>query len=288
MSKLLDVLSRLVTARPWFTILVLLLLTVGLGYGAVHRAPPPETAETLPQGNAVAEALDEIDRLFSDSGEARVTTILFRGDAITPSGLSQMDALLNAVAGNPDVGDLLTPTPAEALLAPSILYKGLLQMGSFESVSQAQIDSAPIPPQFQLGLDALTGNDDDGTPVAVATVRLRETGDERTNDAERTIHELALASQGTLEASTISFIVVEDEYVKATEEGMGPLILLAFLLIAGLLILFLRTATDLLLTLGGLLMAVIWIVGTEGWLGPNALALIGTAQLAHKPWCPSS
>ena len=266
-------LSRAVTARPWLTILVLLVITVLLGAGAERRAPPPETADTLPRGNAVGEALDEIDRLFSDSGEARVTTLLFRGNAITPAGLSQMDALLNDIVADPDIRTLLTPT--DALIGPSSLYKALLQVESFESVSQAEIDSVQIPPQFQLGLDALTGNDDDGTPVAVATVRLRETGDERINDAERKIHELSHASEGTLQASTVSFIVVEDEYVKATEEGMGPLIGLAFLLIAALLILFMRTFTDLLLTLGGLLMAVIWVVGVEGWLGPNALAIIG-------------
>ena len=264
MSKVLDWLSRLVTARPWVTILVLLVITVALGAGAERRAPPPETADTLPQGNAVAEALDEIDRLFSDSGEARVTTVLFRGDGITPAGLSQMDALLIDIAEDPAVRPLLTPN--DALIGPSELYKLLLQVESFESVSQAEIDAAPVPPQFQLGLDALTGNDNDGTSITVATVRLRETGDERINNAERKIHELALASEGTLQASTISFIVVEDEYVRATEEGMAPLIGLAFLLIAGLLILFMRTATDLLLTLGGLLMAVIWIVGAEGWL----------------------
>ena len=273
MSKVLDWLSRLVTARPWVTILVLLAITVALGAGAERRAPPPETADTLPQGNAVAEALDEIDRLFSDSGEARVTTVLFRGEGITPAGLSQMDALLIDIAEDPAVKPLLTSN--DALIGPSGLYKLLLQVESFDSVSQAEIDEAPIPPQFQLGLDALIGNDDDGTPITVATVRLRETGDERINDAERRIHELALASEGTLQASTVSFIVVEDEYVRATEEGMAPLIGLAFLLIAGLLILFMRAATDLLLTLGGLLMAIIWIVGVEGWLGPNALAIIG-------------
>ena len=56
---------------------------------------------------------------------------------------------------------------------------------------------------------------------------------------------------------------------------MAPLIGLAFLLIAALILLFMRTFTDLLLTLSGLFIAVIWIVGTEGWLGPNGLGLIG-------------
>ena len=33
----------------------------------------------------------------------------------------------------------------------------------------------------------MTGTDTDGTPVAVANIRLSDTGDERTGDAERRI-----------------------------------------------------------------------------------------------------
>ena len=156
-----------------------------------------------------------------------------------------------------------------------MLYQVLLQVGDFGSVTQADIDSAPVPPEIQLALDALTGNDEEDNPASIATIRLRDTGDERIDDAERKIHELALASEGSLQVSSVSFIVIEDEYVKATEEGMAPLVGLAFLLIAALILLFMRTFTDLLLTLSGLFIAVIWIVGTEGWLGPNALGLIG-------------
>ena len=273
MSKLLDTLSRVVTARPWVTILVLVIITALLAAGADRRAPPPETSDTLPQGNAVAQAITEIDELFSDSGEARVTTLLFRGEALTPDGLSQMDALLNGIVTEPGVGELLTPT--DPVISPSLLYQVLLQVGDFGSVTQADIDSAPVPPESQLALDALTGNDEEDNPASIATIRLRDTGDERIDDAERKIHELALASEGSMQVSSVSFIVIEDEYVKATEEGMAPLVGLAFLLIAALILLFMRTFTDLLLTLSGLFIAVIWIVGTEGWLGPNGLGLIG-------------
>ena len=259
---------------------MLLIITVLLLAGADRRAPPPETADTLPQGNAVAEegnavaeAIHEIDELFSVSGEARVTTLLFRGEALTPDALSQMHALLNDIVTEPGVGELLTAT--DSVIAPSLLYQVLLQVGDFGSVTQADIDSAPVPPEIQLVLDALTGNDEEGNPASIATIRRRDTGDERIADAERKIHELALASEGPLQASSISFIVIEDEYVKATEEGMAPLIGLAFLLIAALILLFMRTFTDLLLTLSGLFIAVIWIVGTEGWLGPNGLGLVG-------------
>ena len=73
----------------------------------------------------------------------------------------------------------------------------------------------------------------------------------------------------------MSLIVIEDEYKEAIESGMAPLIGLALLLIAGLILLFLRTFSDLLITLTGLVFSLTWIVGAEGWLGPNGLGWIG-------------
>ena len=97
----------------------------------------------------------------------------------------------------------------------------------------------------------------------IATIRLRDTGDERIDDAERRIHGHAIEDEGTLRVSSISSVVIEDEYKKATEEGMLPLIGISFLLIAVLILLFMRAISDLLLTLAGLLMSMIWIVGRK-------------------------
>ncbi len=273
MDNILTWLARLVTARPWITLLVLLLITVALGYGAVHRAPPPETRATLPQGSAVAEALNEIEDLFRETGEANVVTLLFRGDALTPDGLAQMDSLVNEIIADPSVADLLAP--GNSVIAPSLLVMALLQVPDFDSVTQADIDSLQGPPELLGAIDAMTGEDTDGTPVAIATIRVLNTGDERVEEAERRILELARADQGPLTVSSVSPVIVEDEYVKATEEGMAPLVGLAFLLIAALILLFMRTISDLLLTISGLLMSIIWVVGAEGWLGPNALGLTG-------------
>ena len=121
----------------------------------------------------------------------------------------------------------------------------------------------------------MTGTDTDGTQVAIANIRLTDTGDERVKDAERRISELAADSQGPLSVSSLSPAIVEDEYREATETGMAPLIGLALLLIAVLLLVFMRTFSDMLLTLAGLIISLTWIVGAEGWLGPNGLGLIG-------------
>ena len=274
MHNILSWFSRLVTARPWITILVLILITVGLGAGATQRLPPPETVDTLPKGSAVAETLVEIDELFSDvAGKARVVTLIFRGDALTPTGLAEMDALIGAIDSEPGVMEMLSPD--NPIIAPSTLVKSVLQVENLEGITQAEIDFVRSVPQVGPILDAMTGTDNEGVPVSIGTVSLLDTGDERLAAAERKINQLTTGHQGSLRASSSSFVVIEDEYKKATAEGMGLLVGVAFLLIAALILVFMRTVSDLLLTLSGLLMSIIWIVGAEGWLGPKGAGLVG-------------
>ena len=268
------VLARFVTAHPYVTISVLMAVTVVLGAGAIWRAQPPETKATLPQNSEVAHALAEIGELFGESGEANVVTLVFRGDALTPEGLTQMDDLLATMTSEPSVAPLLIP--GNPVTAPSDLIKLMLQVDDFEAVTQTDIDSIQGgPPEIVGALAAMTGNDTDGTPVAVAVIRLQNTNDEQIENAERKISELAATDQGPLLVSSVSSVIIEDEYKQATETGMLPLVGVAFILIAALTFLFLRTISDLLLTIGGLFISVIWIVGTEGWLGPKALDIIG-------------
>ena len=273
--KTLDKLSRLVTARPYITLLLLLLITVALAAGTSLRAEPTEGADVafLPPGHPIATATQEIEELFGDSSEISVVTLIFRGDALTPGGLSQMSSLINDIVNEPGVGELLAP--GHPIFAPSFLIGAALQTDDFESVSQEQIDSVRSVPEIQAALAAMTGTDADGTPVAIANIRLNNTGDERVQNAERRINELALGDDGPLRASSLSPIVFEDEYKQATESGMAPLIGLALLLIVGLLLLFTRTISDTLLTLSGLILSITWVVGAEGWLGPNGLGVIG-------------
>ena len=275
MSRLLDRFSRLVTARPWITVGVLILITVVLAMGATRRAPPTEGAsvELLPPGNAVAAAVADIDELFGDHSSVNVATLIFRGDALTPGGLSQMDALLDDILAEPGVAELLAPD--DPVVAPTSLVGFALGTDDFASLTQAQIDSVGDFPQIGAVLDAVTGNDTDGTPVAIANIRLLDTGDERVFDAERRINDLATADEGPLRVSVVSPAVVEDEYTEATESGLLPLIGIALVLIALLILLFMRTFSDLLITLLGLIMSLIWIIGAEGWLGPEALGWIG-------------
>ena len=275
MTKVLDNIIRLVTARPWLTLLVLLIVTVVLAMGTTQRLPPTEGASVafLPPGHPIAEATEEIDERFGESGEVVVVTLLFRGETLTPEGLSQMDGLLDEIIQSPSVAELLAH--GIPVIAPSSLIGDALQMDDFESITQAEIDSTRNIPQVSEALASLTGTDADGTPVAIASIRLNDTGDERVAGAERRISELADGNEGALRVSSLSSAIIEDEYKKALEEGMAPLIGLALLLIAVLLLIFTRTLSDMLTTLMGLIISIVWVVGAEGWLGPKALGVIG-------------
>ena len=134
MSHILDRLSLLVTVRPYITIIVLLVITVLLAAGATLRVPPTEGADVafLPPGHPIANATREISELFSDSGEVSVVTLLFRGEALTPVGLSQMAALIDDIVNDPSVGGLLAPT--RPVVAPATLIGAALQVDDFESV----------------------------------------------------------------------------------------------------------------------------------------------------------
>ena len=117
MNQILEKLSWLVTVRPYITIFVLLAITVLLAAGTTFRAPPTEGADVafLPAGHPVANAVGEIDELFGESGEVSIVTIIFRGNALTPGGLSQMSALINTIAADPGVGGFWCPPTRSSL-----------------------------------------------------------------------------------------------------------------------------------------------------------------------------
>ena len=179
MNQVLDRLSWLITARPYVTIVVLVVVAIAVAAGASLRLPPTEGADVafLPPGHPVADATRQVSELFSDSGDIRVATLIFRGEALTPGGLSQMSSLIGDIAGDPGVGGLLAP--ANPIVAPAPIIGAALQVDDFESVTQEQIDSVRNAPGDPAALAAMTGTDKDGTPVAIANIRLTDTGDER-------------------------------------------------------------------------------------------------------------
>ncbi len=280
LSRLVDYATGAVAVRPWITVAVVLAATVLLGGGLTLRAPQAETGTFLPSDSEAARAAETIDELFGGSSDAVVTTVIFRGEALSPPGLAQMDELLDRVAVEPGVARALSTT--RAIVAPTSVFGEVLGVDRFDALTQEDINSAlarmltdPGLIRPQTALSEMTGTDSDGTLISVATVWLRDTGDDLTRQAQLRIHELAEDSQGPLLARTVSPALIEQVYRDATGPGFVPLMALAVSVVSVLILLFMRSALDLLLTLMGLGLALVWTLGAEGWLGPRALDLIG-------------
>jgi len=280
-NSLLQWFSQLVTARPKVTLIVLAFLTVVMVAGIGQREPSIDgtTVGLVPVDHPVRLAIEELDELFDES-DAALTTVLFRGQAGLPEGLAelevrspeafaQMDALTDAILADQELARLLART--DPIISPSLVAAGINSVAA----TSEDLGSSNNLDQIEAVLDSLTGIDESGTPVAVVIVRLNNTDEEVVQSAERKIDDLAAFSEGPLRVSSVSLTVIEDEYRRATEEGVAPLIGLALLLIAGLILLFMRTGTDLMLTVVGLVLSLIWVLGVEGWLGPSGLSFIG-------------
>lgn len=278
MTRLLDVLSRLVTAQPIVTLVVLLAVTVALGAGFTRMAPQAETTVFLPTDSRVATAAGKIEVLFGGTKDTTTATLIFRGNALTPDGLVQIDSVLDQATSDSRVAPLLAlPEP---VIAPTSLIAAALGTDDFASLSQQQIDQATA----QLPIDRLVGTDADGTQVAIANIRLIKDidGDGDIDDdedilatAELAIRDIAEASRGPLDGGSLSPAVVSEETSAATGSEMMLLMGLALAVIAALLLLFTRSLFDLILSLLGLVLTIVWVMGAQGWLGPNGFGLIG-------------
>ena len=281
MGRIINALSWLVTVQPLATLAVLFVVTIFFAAGILQLAPQSADEAFLPQDSKITKALEDLESLFSNSASVTQVTLIFRGEALTPEGLTQMEHVLERVVTDPEVANYLAKK--SAVVSPSRLLAGPLEVTRFDEVTQAQIDEAliairgrPELSQVRRALDQLIGTDADGTPVAAANIQLIDLGaEEPVSDVELRISELGKQAQGPLSVRSLSQAVFDEEQKKATGPRVRQLLGLALAVIAVMTLLFMRTISDLLLTLGGLALALIWTTGAQGWLGPNALGLIG-------------
>ena len=93
------------------------------------------------------------------------------------------------------------------------------------------------------------------------------------------IHEITEQVEGPLAGRSVSPATIDEESDAATGSTMLRLMGVALLVIAALTFLFMRSPSDVLFTLAGLLVTIVWITGAQGWLGPNALGWIGPPNI---------
>ena len=285
MGRVLDGLSWLVTVRPLATLAILAAITIALGAGIPQRAPQADNEIFLSDDSDVAVALSKLEALFGDSAETVSVTLVFRGEALTPEGLAQIERVIDGITSDPRVKDVLAA--GDAVTSPAEPLAAVLGVDGFADTTQGEIDGAldRIRQEGEFAgqrrdLDSLTGTDADGTPIAIATIRLRNPGDiEKLVEAELAIHDITEEVEGPLAGRSVSEATIDEESDAATGSTMLRLMGVALLVIAALTFLFMRSPSDVLLTLAGLVVTIVWITGAQGWLGPNALGWIGPPNI---------
>ena len=243
------------------TLAVLALVTIFLAAGVTMRAPQAGSSVFLSDESDVAAALTKNQQRFGDSGQQISATLWFRGDVLTPQGLDQIARAIERVTADPEILQALAET--DAVVAPTQLFAEILGSRNFARMTETevagagdQIRSRARPANPRMSLEALIGTDSDGSPVAIASVRLR-------------------ATEGPLSARNLSPALIDDEAAAATGSTMVWLMGLALVVIAIVTFLFTHSGADLILTMLSLIIMIIWILGAQGRLGPQGLSLLG-------------
>ena len=277
MSRVFSAFAEMVTARPRAALGALAIATIALGAGMGILGEQADNTVFLPDDSEVAVAADQLSDLFPDSAGLTGITILHRGDALTPEGLAQIDAVVARTVSEPAVAERLAVTDPVVSLAP--LYKQVLGVDDLSTTTQAQIDQATMAlTADDTAATALAGlsGEADGQGLVISRISLRELGDpDGLEETELLVAELVEEVDGPLEVRSLSGATIDEESAESSSSSMSRLMFVAFAVIVVLLLVFFRSGSDVALALAGLGITVVGTTGFQGLMGPDGLGLIG-------------
>lgn len=292
MSKFFGAYGRFVGHRPWTALGAVLVITVVAVVGFSLTADTADDQDAfLPDGSELVAAMDKLAESFPESSQLEAVQVVLRGDVLSPSGAADAVAATRAAESHPDLSRYLyaerPPTSPGHILSAMIAGSGGDPRAvNLAAVSQADIDAA-LADEANAGLilllDEMVARDEDGAVVGgIGVVTVNADGDLEglaqaqlaADDAVKAVDLAELDSARTLSSGKIN-----KESDDSTASSLAILMLLAFAVIAVLLALFYRQVSDVLLTLGGLILTVVWALGFQGLLGPDGLGLIGAPSV---------
>ncbi|WP_370324995.1 RND family transporter [Euzebya sp.] len=308
MDRLVIMLSRAVRRAPAIVLIGAIALTAVIGAFA-GQIEQGGGNEGFSPDNPELQAQQRIADEFGSSGDV-VLQVLLRGDdgadVLSSAGLAATLRLQQALAGS-DVADLLVQRSEQpAVVSPlNVVLQGVAQQGGDpETLDDAAVDQAftgaieSLPPEqsgFVTGLlpddvDPATAESD----VALAVVFLDPAAlPEDDFEAAAEVQRVAEVVEG-LDVDGVSLEPFATELLFASTDDFAEEIGRLFASAIGIIILILafvyfvkprddsswaaslrRTAADVALTLLVVIMAIGWVQGAAGLLGPNVLGVIG-------------
>ena len=292
MNRLFEVYGRWVGNRPRTALAVVLAVTVVAVFGLTKTTGTADVEDAfLPEGSELVAAIDNLSESFPDSAELEVMQVVLRGDVLSPAGAADALAATNAAADHPDLADYLfrarPPTsPGHVLAAMLAGPDGDPRSVNLASLSQQEIDAAIADESnAALGtlLDEMVARSDSGRVIGgIGIVTVNAYGDpvglaEAQLTADDAVKQVPLAELESARAASQG--KSDQESDDSSQSSLLVLMLVAFAVIALLLVLFYRQLSDVLLSLGGLILTILWALGFQGLLGPDGLDVIGAPSV---------
>ncbi len=292
MQRLFAAQGRFVATRPGLTLALVGLMTVFAVFGFTLTADDadPEAA-FLPESSEIVAAQDAVAEQFPQFSGLESMQVVLRGDVLSPEGAADALSATEAMADAPDLERYLAP--GRPTTSPGHVLRTMLAGDAdpdaidLRSVSQAEIDAAIADPtnvELVAVLEDLVARDDAGAVVGGIGIVSVNDNDNRLAlvDAQIAVDEVVRDTPltGLDSVRTFSGGTLEADSDAAT--AFAVLMLAALAVILLLLAVFTRQLSDVALGLGGLVLTIVWALGLQGWLGPEALGFIGAPSVSGQ------
>lgn len=292
MGRIFDAYGRWVGYRPWSALAAVLAVTVVAVIGLTMTAEMADEQEAfLPDSSELVAARDKLSESFPASAELQTVHVVLRGNVLSPAGAADSVAATAAAAGNPNLaGYLFAGQPP---LSPGIVIAAMVagpgvdpRRVDLASLSQADIDAA-IADEANAGLrvvlDELTARNEAGAVVGgIGVVTVNADGDADGLAEAQLAADEAVSSVPLRELESARTVSSAKRAQESDESSLSSTLLLlaiAFAVIAVLLVLFYRRVSDVILSMGGLILTIVWAFGFQGLLGPDGLGAIGAPSV---------
>lgn len=287
MNTLLGALRRVVTARPGTVVATVLLVSIVFGYLST-LAQEADGGFTLSTGSEAAEASDRIADVFGDHAQGIASQVVVTADNVLDrDGIATAIELREAIAANPTIGEVVAAGPDGN---PAITTWADLVLGSAASddIDPLTLDEVAIAERHRASLAALEPEQaaqfakllSADTDAGLVIVQLDPAG----SSAALSAAQLAfgdLRTSGTAVLHPFNPELIDAESEAAVASQMGTLLLLAMGLIVLILVAINRNVIDVVSSLLGLVLSIVWLNGIGALLGPGFLGITdGMGQMA--------
>jgi len=293
MKSLFNLYGRFVGRRPVLALILVGAFTALAIVGFSLTADQADENEAfLPEGSELIAAQKKLTANFPQSAGLEAVQIVFRGDVLTPGGLAETRQL-TAMAAAGELAPYVVSNPAAT--SPGHLVSALVAQGGdpasvdLAAMSQQEIDAAitdarsnPDAAALIGALDSLVGVVDGATVGGIGVITVNNEVDaDALVDAQLALDDIVTATslESLDSARTISLGKTGQESDDSAQSSLALLMGIAFLVIAALLALFYRQLSDVLLSIGGLILTIVWALGFQGLLGPDGLGVIGAPSV---------